>query len=90
MRPPRFTCPVPEHHGACALESFATDQPRLRIESVDSAVVVRGPVTDGLLTAVRGGHPTRHVTLDDDTLVIWPATWPSGGERGETRGDQRW
>ncbi|WP_432062382.1 hypothetical protein [Streptomyces sp. S1] len=74
---PRFICPVPEHLGACVLETGATGQNELRLDSVDFAVVVRGAVTAALLTAVRDCHPTRYVTLDDDTLVIWPAARPA-------------
>ncbi|MGW4723974.1 hypothetical protein [Streptomyces sp. S1] len=76
MKPARFLCPVPEHHGTCALEAAVAGPAGPRAEPVDGAVVVHGTLTDALFTAVRVCHPTRHVTLDDDTLVIWPPTRP--------------
>ncbi|MFJ4868605.1 hypothetical protein [Streptomyces sp. NPDC088757] len=84
MTPPRFACPVPEHLGACVLETGAARQEELRIDSVGSAVVVRGAVTDTLLTSVRDCHPTRYVTLDYDTIVIWPATLSADSQGSAT------
>ncbi|MFE0777775.1 hypothetical protein [Streptomyces sp. NPDC058861] len=62
----------------------ATWQDGLWIDSVGSAVVVRGAVTGTLLTSVRDCHPTRYVTLDDDTLVVWPATLSADSQGSAT------
>ncbi|MFJ8142690.1 hypothetical protein [Streptomyces sp. NPDC096013] len=40
--------------------------------TINSAVVVHGAISDEDFTEVRTSHPGRHVTLDDNVLVLWP------------------
>ncbi|MGY3341064.1 hypothetical protein ACVW0K_007257 [Streptomyces filamentosus] len=76
MTPPRFHCPVPEHPAACILEALSLRE-AVWCEAIDTSVVVHTKhgeeILQVFLPAVRADHPTRHVTLDDDVLVIWPA-----------------
>ncbi|MET9347721.1 hypothetical protein [Streptomyces termitum] len=72
MTRPAFTCPVPDHHSTCPLESPDASMNILWVETVGTGVVAHGAVTTTLLTAVRAAHPTRYATLDGNSLTIWP------------------
>ncbi|MEV0634557.1 hypothetical protein AB0I77_06200 [Streptomyces sp. NPDC050619] len=75
---PGFDCPVPLHHGLCALQGVAMHASTDSIEAIGSAVVVHGTISEEDLTSIEDSHPGRHVVLDGDTLVLWPADKPTG------------
>ncbi|NML53680.1 hypothetical protein HHL19_26140 [Streptomyces sp. R302] len=87
MKPPSFRCPVPEHPAACILEALAVREAVL-CEAIGTSVVVHTEhgeeILEVFLPMIRAGHPTRHVTLDDNVLVVWPETQGHGRRRAHS------
>ncbi|MET7685201.1 hypothetical protein [Streptomyces sp. NPDC005423] len=67
-----FTCPASTHKGRCTLETVAAKSTTKSATVINTAVVVHGAISEKDFTDVRTSHPGRHITLDDNVLVLWP------------------
>ncbi|MEW1648385.1 hypothetical protein [Streptomyces sp. NPDC091219] len=68
-----FTCPASTHDGRCMLEIVVARSTTKSAAAINTAVVVHGAISEKDFTDVRTSHPGRHITLDDNVLVLWPS-----------------